>query len=152
MTTPHQTVAIKLNELVGLKNIGNTCFMNSAMQCIFHIDFLMTFFLSGQYLNEINTVNKLGTNGHFVKEVARNFEAYYSGKFSVLSLYQLKEIISTYNNLFSGYQQHDAQELWGYVIDKIHEDTNRILRKPITEPITVDPNESLDLVFARKSW
>ena len=61
--------ANKINDLVGEKNnrglcgsqnLGNTCFMNSAIQCVSHSLELTYFFISGDYESEINPSNKLG--------------------------------------------------------------------------------------------
>ncbi len=56
--------------LCGLSNLGNTCFMNSALQCLSNTTELTKYFLFGLFKNEINYKNPMGTQGRLVQAYA----------------------------------------------------------------------------------
>jgi ubiquitin C-terminal hydrolase len=49
--------------LVGLENIGNTCYLNSSLQCLSHTIPLTQYFYEKHYKKEINSDNFLGSKG-----------------------------------------------------------------------------------------
>ena len=45
---------------------GNTCFMNSALQCMSNTAPIVEYFLSDAYKSDINTTNPLGMKGQVI--------------------------------------------------------------------------------------
>ncbi|OQR99918.1 ubiquitin-specific protease, partial [Thraustotheca clavata] len=135
----------------GLRNLGNTCFMNSALQCLSHTPVLTNHFISNRYQDDLNTDNVLGTGGQLATEYGILLKELWFGTASSVTPSALKRSLSRYAPQFSGYQQHDAQELLAYLLDGLHEDVNRIQKKPYIE-IQESNGTQPDAVISAQAW
>mmetsp|Transcript_29018 Transcript_29018/g.51901 ORF Transcript_29018/g.51901 Transcript_29018/m.51901 type:complete len:1011 (-) Transcript_29018:45-3077(-) len=136
--------------IVGLRNLGNTCFMNSALQCLIFTEPLTMHFLTGRYRDEINMKNPIGTGGTLAISYAEFLREVKTSAKPVVPNY-LKRVIEKFAPQFSGYNQHDSQELLSYVLDGLHEDLNRVIDKPYTESLEFTSDQSSE-ESSRLSW
>ncbi|KAL3786551.1 hypothetical protein HJC23_006801 [Cyclotella cryptica] len=174
------TIRTKRKRATGLGNLGNTCFMNSTLQCLAHTAPLREYFLSGEFKHDLNKDNPLGTGGELATEFAQLLHQMWSivtthdkpsgndtGVLSTSRVYSpgnydsslssvtyprsFKHTLGKYAEQFVGYEQHDSQELAIYLLDALHEDTNRVTKKPYIEKPEQEEDES-DEVAAEKAW
>ncbi|KAI7877569.1 peptidase C19, ubiquitin carboxyl-terminal hydrolase 2 [Lichtheimia hyalospora FSU 10163] len=142
--------ANKPKGVCGLTNLGNTCYMNSALQCLSNTPQLSQYFLAGKYKEELNRDNPLGMKGHVAEAYGKLVETLWSGKSSSTAPRDFKHTIGDFNRSFNGYMQHDSQELLAFLLDGLHEDLNRILSKPYRE--LPDFDNMSDEEIAHESW
>ena len=134
----------------GLINIGNTCFMNSALQCLSNCYELTKYFLLDLYENDINLENKLGSGGRIALTYRKLLEDLWKGDENYINPSYFKNIFSHFVRKFSGYSQQDSNEFLIYLLDKIHEDLNSISKKPYIEIEEKGKDESDE--DASKRW
>ncbi|KAF5477969.1 hypothetical protein F2P56_004572 [Juglans regia] len=135
--------------LAGLQNLGNTCFMNSAIQCLVHTPPLFEYFLQ-DYSEEINTENPLGMNGELAIAFGELLRKLWSSGRTTIAPRPFKGKLARFAPQFSGYNQHDSQELLAFLLDGLHEDLNRVKQKPYIE--TKDSDGRADEEVADECW
>uniref|UniRef100_A0A4W6D9D8 Ubiquitin carboxyl-terminal hydrolase n=1 Tax=Lates calcarifer TaxID=8187 RepID=A0A4W6D9D8_LATCA len=134
----------------GLTNLGNTCFMNSALQCLSNTPPLTEYFLQSSYLEELNFTNPLGMKGEIAEAYADVIKQMWSGRHYSVVPRVFKTKVGHFASQFLGYQQHDSQELLSFLLDGLHEDLNRVKNKEYIELRDADGRP--DQEVAEEAW
>ncbi|KAL3110651.1 hypothetical protein niasHT_017529 [Heterodera trifolii] len=125
----------------GLFNMGNTCFMNATLQPLFHTPGFSQLFQEKSAQRFVNGNNSFGTKGIISGSFSALIDLMWSGKFDALRPGIFLEIfVRRVNAEMADRQQHDAQEFQLYLLDALHEDTNRVDKRQSFEQNYDDTN------------
>ena len=102
--------------IVGLQNVGATCYMNSTLQCFSNVKSLRNYFLKhkpkikGKKLSSalLKVFENLWENGNIPYFIPSEF----------------KNVISEMNELFKGVQANDAKDLILFILETVHDELN----------------------------
>ncbi|GBG24688.1 Ubiquitin carboxyl-terminal hydrolase, putative [Hondaea fermentalgiana] len=142
--------------LVGLRNLGNTCYMNSTLQCLSNCWPLTRYFLSNKFRQDRNLESVLGTGARFAMVWDSLIKELWFGSSPTITPVMMKRAIGTLpgsGGQFAGFMQHDAQELLIFLLDTLHEDLNLVHIKPYfaeVDNVSDPPRSIADL--AAESW
>jgi ubiquitin C-terminal hydrolase len=136
---------------VGLLNLGNTCYLNSAVQCLAHTLPLTRYFLAHRLAEDLNPSSPLGSGGRVARAYERLVKEMWFGEARVCNPQALKAAVTRFSPQFTGHAQHDAHELLVLLLDKLHEDLNRVRQKPYVEAQDLDPARS-QAAQAAEAW
>ena len=130
---PAKKSIFSANAICGLKNLGNTCYMNTALQCLNCCWELTNFFLKNKFEEKINKENPLGYKGIICQAYSNLIRHLWNGVGRVYNPIIFFLLIGNINATFSGKNQQDAQEFLNFLIDGLHEDLNLVKNKPIIQ-------------------
>uniref|UniRef100_A0A668AEK7 ubiquitinyl hydrolase 1 n=1 Tax=Myripristis murdjan TaxID=586833 RepID=A0A668AEK7_9TELE len=128
----------KVPGVSGLKNHGNTCFMNAVLQCLSNTELFAEYLVLEQYKGQELDEDKPKTNGvHLQKkgpaargEVTEQLSglvrALWTFEYTPQHSRDFKNAVSRNALQYRGNAQHDAQEFLLWLLDRVHEDLNTI--------------------------
>ncbi|KAG0729285.1 Ubiquitin carboxyl-terminal hydrolase 43 [Chionoecetes opilio] len=116
--------------VMGIRNHGNTCFINAVIQCLSHTDVLAEYFVMDQYKHDLARCNKInskkyGTRGEITEQLAVLLKALWT---------------------------HDAAEFLMFVLDKVHEDLNTASKRKYKKIKREKLIASIVTVLGREEW
>lgn len=112
---------VEARGLVGLQNLGNTCFINTCVQCLSNLAPFGKFFLSNRHIFKLNKNSSM--KGTLVLSFGELLHKICHGTaYSSVSAATLREQVGKFAPQFTGCRQHDSQELLRFLLDGLHED------------------------------
>ncbi|XP_034063613.1 ubiquitin carboxyl-terminal hydrolase 33 isoform X1 [Gymnodraco acuticeps] len=126
---------LRARGLTGLKNIGNTCYMNAALQALSNCPPLTQFFLECGGM--VKTDKKPALSKSYQKLVS---DLWHKNRPSYVVPTNLFQGIKAVNPMFRGYSQQDSQEFLRCLMDQLHEELKETQHEPYDQSngVTVD--------------
>ncbi|XP_022216548.2 ubiquitin carboxyl-terminal hydrolase Usp2 isoform X2 [Drosophila obscura] len=124
----------KSEGLCGLRNIGNTCFMNSVIQCLSHTTELTRFLRTHHGSRSSATKDQL-----ILFEFAKLIQEMWTTSVHTVTPMDLKRAFSAKHRMYSDYNQQDAQEFLRFFLDSLHSALNSGIKG---ETLNIDDNLS----------
>ena len=142
--TKNQLNSIKQNfhvpPLIGLENIGATCYMNAVLQCFSQIEKFVNYFKYSPRIEEI--IQKIKNNKklcltesfkYIIENLWPSNPTYIKAKYnsknnnnSYFSPDEFKNKISEMNPLFRGVAANDSKDLVDFIIMTLHDELNKV--------------------------
>lgn len=105
--------------MTGLKNLGNTCYMNSILQCLSNLKELAAYFMDREHLSS-------AACGDIAVEFSEVLRAIWCGQFKSIAPVDFKEAIGRRRGCFQGNDQQDAFEFLATLLDCLHLDISQV--------------------------
>ena len=138
-TPPKKIISCKLINpppLIGLQNIGSTCYMNATLQCFSHTEILTDYFLNENNRNKIynnNITKKNPTLLQLSPSYLNLITNLWLSNQKYFSPFEFRKRIADMNPLFKELSANDAKDLLNFLLMQLHEELNLYEEKNILE-------------------
>ncbi len=119
---------VPFTPMIGLENIGKTCYMNAALQCFNNTDILVNYFLNPNKKDfiENNAINMINPDAPQLSKEFKKLIIHLWGDEPKSSYppHQLKRVIGEIDPLFQNFEANDAKDFVNFLIMRLHEELN----------------------------
>ena len=119
---------VPFTPMIGLENIGKTCYMNAALQCFNNTDILVNYFLNPNKKDfiENNAINMINPDAPQLSKEFKKLIIHLWGDKPKSSYppHQLKRVIGEIDPLFQNFEANDAKDFVNFLIMRLHEELN----------------------------
>ncbi|NXQ30562.1 UBP31 hydrolase, partial [Alaudala cheleensis] len=129
--------------VAGLRNHGNTCFMNAILQCLSNTELFAEFLALEQFRGGPPPADgPPAAPGEVTEQLAQLVRALWTLEYTPQHSRDFKNIVSKNAMQYRGNAQHDAQEFLLWLLDRVHEDLNNVVNSggmpPLKPPLEDD--------------
>jgi len=148
-----EILKFKKPPLIGLENIGATCYMNATLQCLSNINILTGFFLfkKNYFLNIPYQSPEKPISKAFSDVIYHLWNPNEPNKY--YAPHYFKDVLSSKNKLFEGIQANDSKDLLIYLFETIHKELNLLKsEQDVEQEISDQKDAELELIKSREYY
>ena len=108
--------------VVGIRNHGNTCFMNAVVQCLSNTEYFVEYFVTGERCRRDAGAGAVAGRFRLTDRLERLLRSLWTCRYTPGVSAEFKDVVGRYSDQYSGSAQNDAQEFFLWLLDKVHDE------------------------------